>query len=145
MRQSRYQTGNLLGNLEIEDRGEAVDSCSGKCMPPAYLQEQTEANIDRFTGYLRHESDDLEIYVELEEPLERIETAVLNKAHQVIDELEIAEPEMEEPASSGCSPSAVQRLASGLCGTGGPVVPREAARIRALAPNSGPGVPPERI
>ena len=41
-----------------------------------------------------------------------METAILNKAHQVIDELEIAEPEIEEPASSGCSRSAVQRLAA---------------------------------
>ena len=104
-------TGNLLGNLEIEDSGEAV-AVLQEVMPPAYLQEQTEANIDRFTGYLRHESEDLEIYVELEEPLERIETAVLNKAHQVIDELEIDEPDMEELASSGCSPSAVRRLAA---------------------------------
>ena len=104
------QTGNLLGNLEIEDSGEAV-AVLREVMPPAYLQEQTEANIDRFTGYLRHESEDLEIYVELDEPLERIETAVLNKAHQVIDELEIDEPEMEESASPGCSLSAVQRLA----------------------------------
>ena len=104
-------TGNLLGNLEIEDSGEAV-AVLREVMPPAYLQEQTEANIERFTGYLRNESDDLEIYVELDEPLERIETAVLNKAHQVIDELEIDEPETEVPASSGCSPSAVQRLAA---------------------------------
>ena len=104
-------TGNLLGDLEIEDSGEAV-AVLREVMPPAYLKEQTEANIKRFTGYLRHESEDLEIYFELDEPLERIETAVLNKAHQVIDELEIGEPEMEESASSGCSPSAVQRLAA---------------------------------
>ena len=104
------QTGNLLGSLEIEDSGEAV-AVLREVMPPAYLKEQTEANIERFTGYLRHEGEELEIYVELEEPLGRIETVVLNKTHQVIDELEIDEPEMEDPASSGCSPSAVQRLA----------------------------------
>ena len=105
------QAGNLLGNLKIEDSGEAV-TVLREVLPPSYLKEQTEANIEWFTGYLRHESEELQIYVELEEPLERIETAVLNKAHQVIDELEIAEPDMEEPASSGCSPSAVQRLAA---------------------------------
>ena len=100
------RTGNLLGDLEIEVNEEAV-AVLREVMPPAYLQEQTEANIDRFTGYLRRESEDLEIYVELEEPLGRMETAILNKAHQVIDELEI-----EEPASSGCSQSEVQRLAA---------------------------------
>ncbi len=81
------QAGNLLGNLEIEDNGEAV-AVLREIIPPAYLKEQTEANIDRFTGYLRHESEDLEIYVELDEPLGRMENAILNKAHQVIDELE---------------------------------------------------------
>ena len=100
------QTGNLLGDLEIEVNEEAV-AVLREVMPPAYLQEQTEANIDRFTGYLRRESEDLEIYIGLEEPLGRMETAILNKAHQVIDELEI-----EEPTSSGCSPSEVQRLAA---------------------------------
>ena len=100
------QTGNLLGDLEIEVSEEAV-AVLREVMPPAYLQEQTEANIDRFTGYLRHESEDLEIYIGLEEPLGRMETAILNKAHQVIDQLEI-----EEPASSGCSPSEVRRLAA---------------------------------
>ena len=57
------QTGNLLGDLEIEVNEEAV-AVLREVMPPAYLQEQTEANIDRFTGYLRRESEDLEIYVE---------------------------------------------------------------------------------
>ena len=109
-------------------------------MPPAYLQEQTEANIDRFTGYLRRESEDLEIYIGLEEPLGRMETAILNKAHQVIDELEI-----EEPVSSGCSPVGGAATGCRLCGTGGPVVPRAVAGIRAFAPHSGPGMPPERI
>ncbi len=100
------QTGNLLGDLEIEVNEEAV-AVLREVMPPAYLKEQTEANIERFTGYLRYESEDLEIYIGLEEPLGRMETAILNKAHQVIDQLEI-----EEPASSGCSPSEVQRLAA---------------------------------
>ena len=52
------QAGNLLGNLDIEDSGEAV-AVLREVMPPAYLREQTEANIDRFTGCLRHESEDL--------------------------------------------------------------------------------------
>ena len=80
------QPGNLLGNPDIEDSGEAV-AVLREVMPPAYLREQTEANIDRFTGSLRHESEDLEIYVGLEDPLEHMETAILNKAHQVIDDL----------------------------------------------------------
>ena len=99
------QTANLVGDLEIDINEEAVEVLRD-VMPPAYLQEQTEANIDRFTGFLRRDRDDLEIYADLKEPLERIEPAVLDKVHQVIDELEI-----EEPSSSECSFGAMQRLA----------------------------------
>ena len=98
-------TANLVGDLEIDINEEAVEVLRD-VMPPAYLQEQTEANIDRFTGFLRRDRDDLEIYADLKEPLERIEPAVLDKVHQVIDELEI-----EEPSSSECSFGAMQRLA----------------------------------
>ena len=45
------------GNLEIEESGEAL-AVLREVMPPAYLKEQTEANIERFTGYLRHESEE---------------------------------------------------------------------------------------
>ena len=100
------QTANLLGDLEIDVNEEAVEILRD-VMPPAYLQEQTEDNIDRFTGFLRRESENLEIYADLKEPLERIEPAVLAKVHQIIDELEI-----QEPASSGCSVASLQQLAA---------------------------------
>ena len=98
-------TENLLGGLDVSVNDEAVNLLRD-VMPPAYLQEQTEENVDRFTGFLRHERKDLEIYVLLKEPLERIEPAVLGKVYQIIDDLTIV-----EPASSGCSISALQRLA----------------------------------
>ena len=100
------QTGRLLGDIDLAAHGGAAEVLRD-IMPPAYLQEQTEDNIDRFTGFLRHESEDLEIYVSLKEPLERIEPVALGEVHQVIDELEIA-----EPGSSGCSPTALRRLAA---------------------------------
>ena len=98
-------TKDLLGGLEVSIDDEAVDLLRD-VMPPAYLQEQTEENVDRFTDFLRHEHEDLEIYVELKEPLERIEPAVQRKVHQIVDDLTI-----EEPDSSGCSIAALQRLA----------------------------------
>ena len=102
----RERTGRLLGNMEIATHEEAVQVLRD-IMPPAYLREQTEDNIDRFTGYLRHESEDLELYVSLTEPLDRIEPVALGEVHQFIDGLEVAEPE-----SSGCSVAALQRLAA---------------------------------
>ena len=100
------QTANLLGDLEVDVSGEAVEILRD-VMPPAYLREQTENNIGRFTGFLRHEREDLMIYVSLREPLERIEPAVMGKVHEIIDDLTI-----EEPASSDCSAEAMQRLAA---------------------------------
>ena len=102
----KEQTGNLLGDVHIETHEEAVDVLR-EVMPPAYLQEQTEENIDRFTAFLRYEQEELEIYASLKEPLERIEPAVLGKVHQLIDELEI-----KDPPSANCSPEAIQRLAA---------------------------------
>ena len=100
------QTGNLLGDVEIQAHEEAVEVLR-EVMPPAYLQEQTEDNIDRFTSFLRYDREDLEIYASLRDPLERIEPAVLGKIHEIIDELEI-----EEHPSSTCSPAAMRRLAA---------------------------------
>ena len=63
------QTANLVGDLDIEASREAVEVLR-EVMPPAYLQEQTEANIDRFTGFLRSMTGrDLELYADLKEPI----------------------------------------------------------------------------
>ena len=63
------QAGDLLGGIEIDAQEEAVELLR-QVMPPAYLQEQTENNIDRFTGFLNGDIERLEIFVELKEPLE---------------------------------------------------------------------------
>ncbi|MDE2938945.1 MAG: hypothetical protein OXR67_08500, partial [Chloroflexota bacterium] len=101
----KERIGGLLGNIEIAAHDEVVDVLRD-VLPPEYLREQVEANIDRFTAYLRYDVDQLEIYVILEEPLERIETAMLGGVHGYVDGLEIVEPE-----TSDCSPEALQRLA----------------------------------
>ena len=102
------QTGDLLGDLQFHERDEAVEVLKG-VMPPAYLQEQTEDNIGRFTGFLRHELDDLEIFVNLKEPLERVEPVVLKEANEIIDQIEV-----QPPASSECSREALSKLAGAL-------------------------------
>ena len=100
------ETSDLLGDVAIADQDDVVDVMR-QVFPPDYLREQTEANIDRFTAFLRHERDDLAVYVELQAPLARIEPAVLGKVDQyIVDEIEI-----EAPQSPGCSPSTVQRMA----------------------------------
>ena len=99
------QTGDLLGGIEIEVQEQTVELLRN-IMPPAYLQEQTENNIDRFTGFLNRDTNNLEIYVELKEPLERLEPSVRAEVYRYIDELEIVEPTEER-----CTPSTLQWLA----------------------------------
>ena len=88
---------NLLGGVEYDEVDEGIEVLR-EVMPPSYIQAQTEDNINRFTGFLRGEREDLEIYARLRLPLERVEPAVLSKIHQYMDEMEIS-----EPPSTGCS------------------------------------------
>ena len=99
------QTEDLLGGVEFDVRDEAVEILKD-VMPPAYLREQTEANIDRLTGFLKEDIDSLNFYIELEEPLERVEPAVLERIYKKIDELQI-----EGPQISGCSETSLRQLA----------------------------------
>lgn len=90
---------DLLGGVEAETQQEIVEILRD-VMPPSYLKEQTEANIDRLTGYLRHDLDRLELVVDLSEPLERIEPLVQSRVDQFIDELEVMEPPADATAES---------------------------------------------
>ena len=81
----------MLGGVEFDQVDEVIEILR-KVMPPSYLQAQAEDNINRFTGFLRGEREELEIYLRLRLPLERIESAVLGEVHQRVEELEIREP-----------------------------------------------------
>ena len=105
------QTGGLLGGVDLEAQ-EAVEVLRD-VMPPEYLQEQTEANIERFTGFLSHDLDKLNLYLELNEPLARVEAVVLDQTEQVIAELEVEEP---PTAPTECTADSLQNLAADLAG-----------------------------
>ena len=100
------ESEDLLGGLEIEAQEEAVKLLR-EVMPPSYLQEQTENNIDRLTGFLNGDFERLELYVELKEPLERLEPTVEAEVYRYIDGLEIVEA--REP---GCSAATIAWLAA---------------------------------
>ena len=98
-------TGNLLGGVELDLQNEAV-TLLRQIMPPAYLQQQTENNISRFTSYMRGETEPLQLYIDLRQPLNRIKTETQSEVNRHIDELEIA-----QPARPDCSPDTIRRLA----------------------------------
>ena len=103
------QTLDLIGGVDLEAQ-ESIEALRD-VMPPAYLQEQTEANIDRFTGFLSHDLERLDLYLELREPLDRVEAVVLDKTEQVISEIEIEEP---GTATTECTADSLQSLAGDL-------------------------------
>ena len=96
------QAGDLLGGVEAETQEEVIEVLR-EVMPPSYLREQTENNIDRFTGYLVGDYKELNVYVDLAEPLDRVELSVVARVDKVIDELEITEPDFNSSTSSAAS------------------------------------------
>ena len=62
--------------------------------PPEYLQSQVEGNLQRAAAYFRAETEALELYLELAEPLARMTPAALNYLDRRIDRLEVVEPEL---------------------------------------------------
>ena len=104
------QTADLLGGVDVVTHEEVVEVLKD-VMPPSYLREQVEDNIDRFTGYLAGDHGEIDIFVELEEPLERVEPAVLSWVNEVIDDLEIP-----DSGPSSCSQLSLVRLASRASG-----------------------------
>ena len=64
--------------------------------PPAYLQEQVEGNLARGSAYFNGETDRLELYVDLEEPLTGLESVVTGYIDRRIAELEVLEPDFSD-------------------------------------------------
>ena len=104
----RHTAEKLQGYVGFPRADDSVEVLRG-VLPPDYLREQTEKNIDNFTAFLRYEVNDLQLSVSLKKPLDREESVVLDKVHQIIDGLQIA-----EPGSAGCSEAEFQLLASTL-------------------------------
>ena len=100
------QTGNLLGGVQLGVHDEAV-ALLREVLPPAYLQEQTEANIGRLTGYMNGDAERLEIYLELEEPLERVLPAAQDRVSRAMDALDVS-----GAVSAACTPENIRRLAA---------------------------------
>ena len=123
---AKEDIGNSLGGVEFDQVDEVIEILR-EVMPPSYLQAQTEDNINRFTGFLRGEREELEIYARLRLPLERIESAVLGEVHQRVEELEI-----QDPSSAGCSVSHLRQLAAA---SAVPLSQLSAGRIPPSAPS----------
>ncbi len=81
------ETKELLGNIDVPP--EDVADVAKRIMPPAYLQDETERTLDGLIDYLKKDTDDLELYIDLAEPLENAARELVVYAEHRIDEIEV--------------------------------------------------------
>ena len=77
----------LLGNVDVPQ--EDVAAVAKRIMPLAYLQQETERTLDGLIDYLKRDTDDLDLYIELAEPLENASKELVVYAERRIDEIEV--------------------------------------------------------
>ena len=100
----------LAGDGLPVELGELV-GMARRLAPPAYLQGQVEGNLRRAAAYFRGETERLELYLELEEPLAAVTPLVLDYLSGRIDRLEVVE--LELPAEVGELLESVAGVAGG--------------------------------
>ena len=100
----------LTGEGLPVEPGELV-GMARRLAPPAYLQGQVEGNLRRAAAYFRGETERLDLYLELEEPLAAVTPLVLDYLGSRIDRLEVVE--LELPAEVGELLEAVSEVAAG--------------------------------
>ncbi|MBC8280841.1 MAG: hypothetical protein H8E48_08665 [Chloroflexi bacterium] len=98
-------TERFLGDIEIVSHEEIVDLLR-EIMPPEYIQSEVEGAIGRTVDYINEDVDELDLYIDLNLPLNNVKPVMLGYIDGRIDELEV-----EDPGFSGCSTDAAQRLA----------------------------------
>ena len=65
-------------------------------IPPAYLQQQVEANVSRAVEYLKEDAEDLDLYLELDSLLNRIEPALFSYIDRQIDQTQVVNPDVSQ-------------------------------------------------
>ena len=98
------KTEEFLGDIQVVNHQDIVDLMR-EIMPPAYIQAQVEAAIERTIAYVNEDLDELDVYVELAEPLRNVKTVMFAYIDGRIDELLV-----EDPGISSCSAAAVTDL-----------------------------------
>ena len=99
-------TERFLGDIEIVSHQEVVDLLR-EIMPPEYIQSEVEGAIERTVDYINEDVDELELYIDLNLPLENVKRVMLGYIDGRIDELEVV-----DSGISGCSPTAANDLAA---------------------------------
>ncbi|MCI0862810.1 MAG: hypothetical protein J4N69_01090, partial [Chloroflexi bacterium] len=85
------KTEEFLGDIQVVNHQDIVDLMR-EIMPPAYIQAQVEAAIERTIAYVNEDVDELDVYVELAEPLRNVKTVMFAYIDGRIDELLVEDP-----------------------------------------------------
>ncbi|MCI0848233.1 MAG: hypothetical protein J4N86_06855 [Chloroflexi bacterium] len=102
------KTEEFLGDIQVVNHQDIVDLMR-EIMPPAYIQAQVEAAIERTIAYVNEDVDELDVYVELAEPLRNVKTVMFAYIDGRIDELLVEDPKILA-GLTGCLPNELQEL-----------------------------------
>ena len=97
-------TEKFLGGIEIADHQDVIDLMR-EVIPPEYIQSEIESAIGRTIDWVNEDTEDLELYVDLNGPLDNVKTVMLNYIDDRIDEIEV-----EDLGFSGCSIDTASKL-----------------------------------
>ncbi|MFQ6029971.1 MAG: hypothetical protein ACE5Q6_21060, partial [Dehalococcoidia bacterium] len=95
-REFQEPTRDLLGNIEAVSYADALELLR-QILPPDYLQRQVEGNIERSLDYFGGDAENLQVYLELEQPLASIEPTLLAYLDQQIDRIGLQDPDASKP------------------------------------------------
>ena len=82
----------VLGGTSVVIQ-EDLEPLLREIIPPAYLQEQVEANVSRAIAYLNEDAETLNLFLELAPILDRIEPALFRYIYQQIDQTQVIRPD----------------------------------------------------
>ena len=97
-------TEKFLGGIEIADHQDVIDLMR-EVIPPEYIQSEIESAIGRTIDWVNEDTEDLELYVDLNGPLDNVKTVMLNYIDDRIDEIVV-----EDLGFSGCSIDTASKL-----------------------------------
>ena len=80
-------TDELLGNVDVPQ--DEVADVARRIMPPEYLQGETERALDDLIGYLKKDTDELDLYIDLAGPLDNASVELVAYAEDRIDRIEV--------------------------------------------------------
>lgn len=100
------KTQEFLGDIQVVDHRDIVDLLR-EIIPPAYIQTEVEGAIERTIDYINEDAEELELYVNLGEPLENVKDVMFGYLDRRIDELEMEETQ----GFPDCTPDPIRGLA----------------------------------